>query len=190
VFTNTGDSDSQFLQSLASQVCGSYTSVIPCSYTAKQYATHHVKLHIQDIFLLLQVRRQLDCEAVIVQPEAAATAAAATAAEYSFDEQLQLIPLREPNTYSVRGASAADCVLCAVDQKAGLLAALGLAPVLVVVGVHRGPALGSGESWMHVSRMSLLQAADAVQKYVADSHLSRSGQFLLPASKRHTNAGM
>jgi hypothetical protein len=107
----------------------------------------------------LQVRRHLGCEAVIVQPSAeaaAATAAAATAAEYSFDEQLQLIPLPEPNTYCLRGASAADCVLCAVDQKAGLLAALGLAPVLVVVGVHRGPALGSGESWMHVDVVSFM----------------------------------
>jgi broad specificity polyphosphatase/5'/3'-nucleotidase SurE len=83
----------------------------------------------------------LECEAVIVQPEAAQAAAAA---DYSFNQELQLIPQLEPNAYSIPGASAADCVLCAVDQKAGLLAALGLSPVLVVVGVHRGPALGSG----------------------------------------------
>jgi hypothetical protein len=147
VFTNTNDSDSQFLQSLASQVCGSYTLVRLCLYTTKQASRTSLYIDMQSTFLRLQVRRHLDCEAVIVQPEAAAaTAAAATAAEYTFDEQLQLIPLAEPNTYCVRGASAADCVLCAVDQKAGLLAALGLAPVLVVVGVHRGPALGSGES--------------------------------------------
>jgi hypothetical protein len=40
--------------------------------------------------------------------------------------------------------TAADCVLCAVDQKAGLMAAMDLSPVLVVVGVDRGPALSSG----------------------------------------------
>uniref|UniRef100_A0A383WD67 Survival protein SurE-like phosphatase/nucleotidase domain-containing protein n=1 Tax=Tetradesmus obliquus TaxID=3088 RepID=A0A383WD67_TETOB len=95
--------------------------------------------------MISQVRQQLECEAVIVQPSAApgAAAAAAAAADYSFDQELQITPQLEPHTYSVHGASAADCVLCAVDQKAGLLAALGLSPVLVVVGVHRGPALGS-----------------------------------------------
>lgn len=67
-----------------------------------------------------------------------------------FDAEL---PLRHhagaqlPLTFSLGGgASAADCVLAAADPSAGLAAGLGLSPVLLVSGVHRGPALGAGET--------------------------------------------
>lgn len=70
----------------------------------------------------------------------------ATAAAHllSFDRQLHIVPQSQPGMYHVVGATTADCVLCAVDGKAGLLAGLGLSAALVVVGVHRGHALGSG----------------------------------------------
>jgi hypothetical protein len=46
VFTNTNDSDSQFLPSLASQVCGSYTLVTLCSYTTKQASRTRFNINI------------------------------------------------------------------------------------------------------------------------------------------------
>lgn len=48
--------------------------------------------------------------------------------------------------FSLQGGTGADCVLCAFDQKQGLLQHIGLAPALTVVGIQRGPAVGSGES--------------------------------------------
>ncbi len=66
----------------------------------------------------------------------------------TFDQHIPLIhhpdaPL--PLTFSLGGgATPADCVLAAVDHSAGLAAQLGLSPVLLVTGVHRGPALGAG----------------------------------------------
>lgn len=103
-----------------------------------------------------QVRQQLSLEAVVVTPVPAAassstssscsTGATAAATEHllSFGRQLQVLPQPQHGVYQVAGATAADCVLCAVDAKAGLLASLGLCAALVVVGVHRGHALGSG----------------------------------------------
>lgn len=35
-----------------------------------------------------------------------------------------------------------DCILCAVDQKAGILRHLNFSPVLTVIGIQRGPLLG------------------------------------------------
>lgn len=94
----------------------------------------------------LQVREQFECEAVVVQPaEQTLPSPAAAAAALTFDQVLQLVPQQDYGTYIVPGATAADCVLCAVDQKAGLLQSLGLCPVLVVVGLHRGPAVASGQ---------------------------------------------
>ena len=66
----------------------------------------------------------------------------------SFGQELFLQPRADlgPLTYGLSGgATAADCVLCAVDAAAGLMRALGLSPVMVVVGVTRGPALSAGE---------------------------------------------
>lgn len=66
----------------------------------------------------------------------------------TFDHHLPLIHHPEaplPLTFSLGGgATPADCVLAAVDHSAGLAAQLGLSPVLLVTGVHRGPALGAG----------------------------------------------
>ena len=59
---------------------------------------------------------------------------------------MQLLPSPDHDfTYSLAGATAADCVLCAVDQTCGLLVSLGLSPVLVLVGIARGPELSSGK---------------------------------------------
>lgn len=85
-------------------------------------------------------------------PPPGAPAAAAAAAALSFEQQLTLHP--DPThelTYALAGATAADCVLCAVDQACGLLQALSLSPVLVLVGVSRGPALSSGECTLSCS---------------------------------------
>lgn len=51
--------------------------------------------------------------------------------------------------WALEGAEPADCLLAAVDQKAGLLQCLGLRPVLALVGIARGPALSSDvdSSW-------------------------------------------
>ncbi|KAG2438914.1 hypothetical protein HYH02_010709 [Chlamydomonas schloesseri] len=77
----------------------------------------------------------------------ATASAAASGSTLHFDAPL---PLRHhagaqlPLTFSLGGgASAADCVLAAADHSAGLAAGLGLSPVLLVSGVHRGPALGA-----------------------------------------------
>ncbi|KAG2443661.1 hypothetical protein HXX76_002010 [Chlamydomonas incerta] len=77
----------------------------------------------------------------------ATSAAGGAGSPLHFDAEL---PLRHhasaqlPLTFSLGGgASAADCVLAAADHSAGLAAGLGLSPVLLVSGVHRGPALGA-----------------------------------------------
>jgi hypothetical protein len=120
--------------------------------------------HSTPLFLICccahtQIRQQLGIQAVVIAPAAAATTAATTAtpatpataaaaaATLSFKQELTLHPhpTHEPK-YALAGATAAGCVLCAVDQACGLLQALSLSPVLVLVGVARGPALSSGET--------------------------------------------
>jgi broad specificity polyphosphatase/5'/3'-nucleotidase SurE len=65
----------------------------------------------------------------------------------TFDQQLDLQQHQDLGqyTFSLQGATPADCVLCAVDQTCGLAKSLSLAPVMVLVGVARAPALSSGE---------------------------------------------
>jgi hypothetical protein len=117
----------------------------------------------------MQVRHHLGVSALIVAPSAvndlsahqhrpnsnasasAAAAAAAAApsatamASLTFQQQLKLQPHPQHDmTFSLAAATAADCVLCAVDQTCGLMQALGLNPVMVLVGVSRNPALSSG----------------------------------------------
>lgn len=93
---------------------------------------------------LPQVRQQLGVQALIVAP-AAHTARLVAAASLTFQQQLQLQPHPDHElTFQLAGATAGDCVLSAVDQTCGLMQALNLSPVLVLVGIARGPALSSG----------------------------------------------
>ncbi|KAG2493438.1 hypothetical protein HYH03_008256 [Edaphochlamys debaryana] len=111
---------------------------------------------LQDLGLKIQ---QLipGVEVLVIGPEAPSphnplstpttTSAAASGSPLHFDAPL---PLRHhasaqlPLTFSLGGgASAADCVLAAADHSAGLAVGLGLSPVMLVGGVHRGPALGA-----------------------------------------------
>ena len=114
----------------------------------------------------LQVRRALGVQALVVIPSPAphdsvastsssssgcsstAQYACSTPAAESFtvEQELQLEQCTEDDlTFTLSGATAADCVLCAVDQSCGLMQSLGLSPVMVLVGVARNPALSSGE---------------------------------------------
>lgn len=128
----TSDGAEDCLQQLATQV-GARMPCRACTAHCSQTRTPAAP----------QIRRQLPCEAVVVTP---APGASRCPDELGFDAPLALTPQRHlQHTYCLAGASAADCVMCAADHKAGLLpAALGLAPILVLVGVHRGPALASG----------------------------------------------
>jgi 5'-nucleotidase len=81
---------------------------------------------------------------VVVAPEAPSGASAADQLSYGAQLQLRRRPDLGGGAWSLRGATPADCILCAADQKAGLLRQLQLSPVLAVVGIGRGPALSSG----------------------------------------------
>lgn len=98
---------------------------------------------------LLQVRRRVgDCRVLTLAPAPGERSGTADPpGSLSFGRRLQLSQhgSREHMNFELQGTTA-DCVLVAVDQTAGLMQRLGLAPVLTVVGVERGPALSSGET--------------------------------------------
>jgi len=103
------------------------------------------------IGLASHISHRLDCPALSVIPTVPSSI---HQHQLSFDQELQLLPQDDETTFLVSGATAADCVLIAVDQKAGLLQSMGLSPVCVVI-LHRGPALSSGNGICQISKLSL-----------------------------------
>lgn len=70
-------------------------------------------------------------------------------ARYTYDVPLTLVHRPDLGTqfgFLLEGGDApptpGDCILCAVDQKAGILRHLNLSPVLTVIGIQRAPSLG------------------------------------------------
>lgn len=160
----TAPQDSSSLQHLAKEVGHSWLLccercahmsvllLLPISVAAVQHCRTALTTQLFGEFP--QVRQQLGIEALVVVPDtpdscvidSSTSQQAAPAASFTFGKQLQIQPCtRHEHTFKLSGATSADCVLCAVDQTHGLMQALSLSPVLVLVGVSRGPALSSGE---------------------------------------------
>lgn len=129
-----------------------------------------------------QVQQRLGCTALVIAPHER-TPRNNGRFSYNQDLQLQHRPDLGSNAWSLQGATPADCILCAADQKAGLLQHLELQPVLSIVGISRGPALSNATD-LHPAVAAARQSAVLGIPTVAACLASTSSQAPLePAAE-------
>lgn len=124
----------------------------------------------------VQVRGRLPCETVLLVPTPQAKASPGRRPErltFATPLKLQPSPSLGHSAWTLDG-TAADCILAAVDQRAGLLQHLGLTPVLSLVGLCRGAALGPEactSDAVAVARHSAVLGVPAVAASLASTSL-------------------
>lgn len=79
--------------------------------------------------------------------------------------------------FSVEEGTPADCVAAAIEPRNGVLAKLGLEPLLVVSGVNLGPNMGTDIVYSGTfagARQAAMYGVPAIAASLADEHLSQS----------------